>query len=323
MSGSPVGLGGSRLFSAMTPLELAAVESFLERRRLKDGELLFREGEVGSELYVVRSGSMGSYVTQGDGSRRELYEFGPGDQFGEMAVIETAPRSATCYAKGETELYVLEAIDFYRLVWEHPVIGVKLLTSLISVMTRWLGEASGFLGDMVRWGEAARRRSVTDDLSGLFNRRFLDEALRLRFSRGSAETRLSSLLMLDIDHFRDINAEFGPTAGDAVIANLGAAFGRLVAEPGIAARLSGDEFAVFLPGIGKADAAALAERLRSAAEGLYLEFRPGPEHEPKRVTISVSIGVAEGDLGSEALVSEADKMLFLAKDSGRNRVAVA
>jgi diguanylate cyclase (GGDEF)-like protein len=323
MSPAHDSLAGSRLFKTMSPLELAAIESFLEKRSLAPGEILFREGEVGSELYVVRSGIMGSWVAQADGSRRDLYEFRAGDQFGEMAVIETAPRTATCYAKEPTELYVLAAIDFYRLVWEHPVIGVKLLSSLVGVMARWLDEASGFLGDMVRWGEAARKRSITDDLSGLFNRRFLDEALRLRFSRGSPETRRSSLLMLDIDRFREINATFGPEAGDAVIANAGTAFGRLVAEPGIAARLSGDEFAVFLPGCPIEDAALLAERLRLAAEALYLEFRAGPGSEPRRVAITVSVGVATGCERADSLVAAADKALYRAKEGGRNRVVVS
>ena len=313
-------LAASLLFSSMSGEELSLVEGFLEPRSLAPGEVLFREGDMGSELYVVRSGAMSSWVAQADGSRRELYAFRPGDHFGEMAIIETAPRSATCYALEETELWVLAAIDFYRLVWERPLLGVKLLKALIGVMSRWLDEASGFLGDMVRWGEAARRRSVTDDLSGLFNRRFLDEALRLRFSRGSPETRASSLLMLDIDRFREINASFGPAAGDAVIANAGTAFGRIVTEPGIASRLSGDEFAVFLPGVGIEDSKALAEKLRKAAEALYLEFRTAPGQKPIQVTISVSIGVASGSEGAESLVNEADKALYLAKEGGRNCV---
>jgi diguanylate cyclase (GGDEF)-like protein len=317
-------LSSSPLLAGMTPLELAAVESFLELRRVPAGEILFRQGETGSELYLVKSGSMGSYVTQADGSRRELYSFGPGDQFGEMAVIEREPRSATCYAKEDTELRVLAAIDFYRLVWEHPMIGIKLMRPLVGVMSRWFGEASGFLGDMVRWGDAARRRSITDDLSGLFNRRFLDESIRLRFSRGSPEARRSSLVMLDIDRFREINARFGPAAGDAVIANAGPAFAAVVDEAGLAARLSGDEFAFFLPGLGIDAAAALAEGIRAAAEALYLEFKPSPTSAPERISITVSVGVAEGGASGgdspEALMEAADRALYRAKEGGRNRV---
>jgi diguanylate cyclase (GGDEF)-like protein len=304
----------------MSRLELNAIEAFLERKRLDEGQILFHEGDPGSELFIVREGLMGSYVNQNDGTRREVYDFKPGGQFGEMAIIETAPRSATCYAKKASDLFVLEAIDFYRLVWEHPVIGVKILTSMIGTMKSWLDEASGFLGDTVRLGETARKRSITDDLSGLFNRRFLEETVRFRFSRGSAEARRSSLVMLDIDRFRDINAEFGSQAGDSVIAKVGAAFAKVVADPGLAARLSGDEFAVFLPGTRIDEAAEVAEALRVAAAGLAIEFCPGPAAAPRRIAVTVSLGVAEGDRDFEALSAAADRALYRSKEGGRNRV---
>ena len=123
------------------------------------------------------------------------------------------------------------------------MIGVKMLSSMARVMVSWLDEASGFLNDLVRWGESARRRAITDDLSGLFNRRFLEEAMQLEFSQTGKRDNSRSLLMLDIDRFREINAQFGAQAGDCVIAQAGTAFGMLVGDRGIVARLSGDEFA--------------------------------------------------------------------------------
>jgi CRP-like cAMP-binding protein len=213
------------LCSGMSGLELNALSAFLEARRIPAGQIVFREGETGQELFIVRSGRIGSYVAQSDGTKREIYEHLPGSLFGEMAVIEGEPRSATCYAKEDAELFVLDAIDFYRLVWEHPIIGVKLLSSMARVMVSWLDEASGFLGGLVRWGQTARRRAIADDLSGLFNRRFLEETVRLRFSRGSSGSRRCALIMLDIDRFRGINATYGPQAGDAVISSAATIFG--------------------------------------------------------------------------------------------------
>ncbi|MGO8692072.1 MAG: GGDEF domain-containing protein [Rectinemataceae bacterium] len=314
------------LFSGMSGLELNAVSAFLEARRIPSGQIVFREGETGQELFIVRSGKVGSYVTQSDGTRREIYEHVPGSLFGEMAIIESEPRSATCYAKDDVELFVLEAIDFYRLVWEHPVIGVKLLSSMARVMVSWLDEASGFLGGLVRWGETARRRAIADDLSGLFNRRFLEETIRLRFSRGSSSSRRCALIMLDIDRFRGINAVYGPQAGDAVISSAATAFGALLGEGEIAARLSGDEFAFFLPAAGKERALELAERIRSEAEGLWLEFRTSRDHPPERVAITVSLGVAwspETASSPDELIGAADRALFRAKEEGRNRVCQA
>ena len=314
------------LCTGMSGLELNALSAFLEARRLPSGQTVFREGETGQELFIVRSGRIGSYVTQSDGTRREIYEHLAGSLFGEMAVIEGESRSATCYAKEDAELFVLDAIDFYRIVWEHPVIGVKLLSSMARVMVSWLDEASGFLGGLVRWGETARRRAITDDLSGLFNRRFLEETIRLRFSSGSGGSRRCALIMLDIDRFRGINATYGPQAGDAVISSAATAFGGLLGEGEIAARLSGDEFAFFLPAAGEERAMALAESVRREAESLWLEFRTSRERPPERVSITVSMGVAwSPELAStpDELLGAADRALFRAKEEGRNRICRA
>ncbi len=319
-------LAGMSLFRGMSGLEVNAVSAFLEPRRFPAGSTVFREGDSGQELFIVRSGRIGSYVSQADGTRREVYEFTPGVLFGEMAIIENEPRSATCYAKDDAELLVLDGIDFYRLVYEHPVIGVKLLSSMARVMTSWLDEASGFLGGLVRWGEAARRRAITDELSGFFNRRFLEEAMAARFARGAGSSRRCSLLMLDIDRFRDINAAFGQSGGDAAIAAAASSFVPKIREGEVGARLSGDEFAVFLPSGGLDRALELAEDMRRAAEALRLEL-PSPRApqggRPEPAFITVSIGAAASPEHAdtpEALLAAADKALYKAKEGGRNRV---
>ena len=316
-------LAGLPLFKDMSGLEVNAVSAFLEPRRFTAGSTVFREGESGKELFIVRSGRVGSFVTQSDGTRREVYEFAPGLLFGEMAIIENEPRSATCYAKENSELLVLDGIDFYRLVWEHPIIGVKLLSSMARVMTAWLDEASGFLGGLVRWGEAARRRAITDELSGLFNRRFLEETMGTRFARGAGSSRRCSLIMLDIDRFRDVNTAFGPKGGDEAIAAAATAFAPCIREGEVCARLSGDEFAVFLPSGGIDRALELAEELRKSAEALRLKLPALSSGRAAMAAITVSVGAAASpEHGStpEELVAAADKALFRAKEGGRNRV---
>ncbi|HQO65134.1 MAG TPA: GGDEF domain-containing protein [Spirochaetales bacterium] len=311
------------LFAGMSGLELNAVSAFLEPRRYAAGAVIFRRGEPGTEMFIVRAGRVASLALDRDGNERQLYEFGPGRFFGEMAIIENEPRSATCVALETTELLVLEGIDFYRLVWEHPMIGSRMLVSMAKVMAGWLDEASGFLTDLVRWGETARKRAVTDELSGLFNRRFIEEASRSRFARNSSEPPLCSALMLDLDRFHALNERFGTMAGDSIISTAGAAYSRLIRDGDVAARLSGDEFAFFMPDAGPEEALAAAERIRSETESLYLEFRSGPGATPQRVSLSASIGVASSPFDatdSAGLFAAADKALFSAKEAGRNRV---
>ena len=335
----------SSLFSTLDGLQLNAVSAFLGERHYNAGQIIFKQGEQGTEMYIVRSGKVTLLARDKDGSDREVYEFGPGRFFGEMSIIEGEPRSATCEALEETELLVLEGDDFFQLVWEHPMIGVRMLSSMAGVMAGWLDEASGFLGDLVRWGETASKRAVTDSLSGLFNRRFLEEAVRGRFSRAGGSLPGCALLMLDIDHFHAINERYGASAGDAVIAAAGAVFGKLVRDGDVAARLAGDEFAFFMPDAAIEEAMALAERIRSAAAGLVLELVPlVPGNEPaaasqlgrepviqstspvEPVGVTVSIGVAASPIQAkdpETLTALADKALFRAKEEGRNRVVTA
>jgi len=312
------------LFSGMSGLEVNAVSAFLEPRRFLKGDIVFREGESGKELFIVRSGRIGSFATLPDGSRREVYEFGPGILFGEMAIIEDEPRSATCYAKEDAELLVMEGIDFYRLAWNHPMIGIKLLSSMARVMVSWLDEASSFLGGLVRWGADARKRAVTDELSGLFNRRFLEETIEARLA--ASPSRRCALLMLDLDRFREVNAAYGPQAGDAVIGGVSKVIASVLREGEIGARLSGDEFAVFIPAAGIERAMELAEELRAAVEAAATRLTPVGGRESRPVTVTVSIGAAAGpELASSvaSLVQAADKALFEAKGSGRNRIVSA
>jgi diguanylate cyclase (GGDEF)-like protein len=198
-----------------------------------------------------------------------------------------------------------------------------MLKAMSRVMVGWLSDNSRFLGDMVRWGETARKRAVTDELSGLFNRRFLEECIRSRFARGSAVSRRCSLLMMDLDRFRMLNASFGNMAGDAAISTVATAVNRIIREGDIAARLSGDEFAIFLPDASRQEALRMAESLRAEVEMLYLEFRKGPELEPERVRLTASVGLAsspeEADT-PENLIALADRALYKAKEEGRNAV---
>lgn len=314
----------SPLFLGMSGLELEAVAGYLEPRSYPAGAVIFHKGDPGTEMFIVKTGLVASLAVDSDGNERQLYQFGPGRFFGEMSIIENETRSATCVATVDTELFVLEGMDFFTLVWEYPMIGTKMLSSMSHVMAGWLDEASGFLHDLVRWGETARRRAVTDELSGLFNRRFIEETARTRFSRSTGEAPVCSALMLDLDRFHALNERFGTGAGDSIIKSVGAAYGRLLRDGDVAARLSGDEFAFFMPDAGPEEAVKAAERIRAETESLFLQFRTGSSTVHETIHLSASIGVASSPRDATdavALFEAADKALFRAKEAGRNRIA--
>ncbi len=161
------------------------------------------------------------------------------------------------------------------------------------------------------------RLSTTDMLTGLSNRRHFDqEAARVWNDRAHAPFVLA---ILDIDHFKLFNDAAGHAAGDACLATVAHALeGALRRDTDRAARYGGEEFVVLAPGMAAADAAELGERLRLAVEDLHI---PHPGLPGLMVTISVGVIWKTGRAGSfDALLRDVDKLLYQAKDAGRNHV---
>jgi diguanylate cyclase (GGDEF)-like protein len=317
----------SPLFAGMSELEYNAVTAFLERAHIDQGELLFSEGDRGEDMYILVSGKLSAFVAQSDGTKRWMFNINSGDFFGEMSIIANEPRSATIVAKEDSDLMVLQGIDFYRIVFEHPMIGVKLLKAIGTVQNMWLNQSFKHLDDLARWGENARRRAITDELTGLYNRRFLEESIKDRFDHGAIGLRKIALMMMDLDRVHEINNRFGLKAGDRVIISAAETIRRYLRNGDIAARLSGDEFGVLLPDTDKRDARSIAEEIRQTmSENKVKVPRAANSREHINLTIRISIGIAIAPTHAknrEGLVIVADDALRKAKRMGRDRVEMA
>ncbi|MDR1128973.1 MAG: cyclic nucleotide-binding domain-containing protein, partial [Treponema sp.] len=159
---SPVrALAAFPLFADLGEFELDAITAFMDRRRIGKGETVFNEGERGEEIFFLISGSFNAYITMEDGARFWAFSVPEGSFFGEMSVIAQQPRSATLVAAEDSDLLSLHVLDFYRILYEHPMIGIRLLESIGRVQSGWLDKSVLHLNDLLRWGESARRRAVT------------------------------------------------------------------------------------------------------------------------------------------------------------------
>jgi diguanylate cyclase (GGDEF)-like protein len=168
--------------------------------------------------------------------------------------------------------------------------------------------------------EELRKLSITDSLTGLYNRRHFMEVLANEVARAWRHKHAFSVMMIDTDHFKKYNDASGHQAGDALLKKIGIIFKESLRNVDYAARYGGDEFIVLLPEVGSRGALEVADRLRErvAAETLTCKTQ--------RVPVSLSIGVAafpEHGETLEALVASADSALYHAKGSGRNRVVLA
>lgn len=161
--------------------------------------------------------------------------------------------------------------------------------------------------------QAAEARALRDPLTGLPNRAALDRAV------GSAPAGSNSVLCVDLDHFKRLNDTHGHAAGDAALRHVGALFRRALREGDLAARIGGEEFALWLAGADAPTALEVAERVRATVEETPFEWAG------RTIPITCSIGVASTDSAKAVLnlVTTADAALYRAKRTGRNRVEVA
>jgi diguanylate cyclase (GGDEF)-like protein len=154
--------------------------------------------------------------------------------------------------------------------------------------------------------------AVRDGLTGLFNRRYFNELINVEINRIKRAPAALSLLMLDIDNFKNYNDTQGHPAGDEVLKNAAKVFKDSVRAMDIVCRYGGEEFIIMLPQTGKPGAKIIAERLRVQV-GLYLP-----------TTVSIGIASLPEDAQSiEELIHKADDALYQAKNSGKNKTCVA
>jgi len=317
----------SPFFSDMSVLEISAITAFLKQRTIKQGETVFNEGDTGESMFIMLSGKLSAFVRRSNGTQYRMFDIKSGDFFGEMSIIVHEPRSATLTAMEDTDIAELPGEDFFRIVLDHPMIGVKMLKAINNVQNNWLDQTSRHLSDLIRWGEGARRRAITDELTGLHNRRFIDDSIKDRFEQGSVGIRPMALLMLDLDRIHGINERHGIKAGDKVFITVADILRTYTRAGDICARFSGDEFAVFLPDTVKNDALNIAERIRETVETRKISVPHTPDAVDQiEISTRTSIGVALAPVHAntkEAFFLAADNALRKAKEKGRNRVELA
>lgn len=180
-----------------------------------------------------------------------------------------------------------------------------------------VGQAAPVLANL-RNLAVAEIRAATDGLTGLPNKRAVADAMKRMFAQASTTTSSLVLLLLDLDHFKQINDQRGHPVGDQVLANVGAVLRSGLRTGDFAGRNGGEEFAILLPGTGIPAGLEIAERIRAAVAEISL---PGAD-----VSVSTSIGVVgfpDHATTLDRLERLADAALYLAKRQGRNRVELA
>ncbi|WP_166360153.1 sensor domain-containing diguanylate cyclase [Pseudomonas akapageensis] len=258
----------------------------------------FSESENFKRILEAKQGSFTSLSTR---TRQErLYTF---SRVGDLPLI-------VIVAQPTAEVYAS---------WKRTVVMIGVATGLLCIGILWL---TVLLGRELRLRHRAEQDlatlAATDSLTGLANRRCLDQTLELEWARAQRGTRPLSVLMVDVDHFKAFNERHGHQGGDEALRNVAQVIEQCIRRPGdLAARYGGEEFVVVLPETDSRGALMIAETIRSS-----IEAQPpfGSDTQPITVSVGVSSQWADADKMLEALLCAADAALYQAKHNGRNQV---
>ena len=296
--------------------------AYLEFEQRDADEWLFHQSDDGDKLFLVVSGSLTAYVQRTDGKELAIAAFEIGSFFGEMALIDGEPRSAGCRAETESRLLSLDRNSFITLKHEHPEIAFSIMRRMLLDTKNRLSTTSAFLSDLVQWGEAARKRAVTDDLTGLYNRRYLDDTVESLVESIGREGGKFSLVMIDLDRFSSINDEYGQGIGDEVLKAVVEVFKAHLRTGDIAARYGGDEFNIIFPKTAGIDALDICNTLCEKVADLDVLVDAGGSI--TQVTTSQGIATFPDDgKSTESIREAADAAVYRAKEAGKNCVVHA
>ncbi|MBD3239480.1 MAG: diguanylate cyclase [Chitinivibrionales bacterium] len=282
---------------------------------LAPNETIIKAGRVNQTMYLILSGSLGIHLEENESEPLAVLK--AGETVGELSVIDDRPASATVVSRTEARLLAIDESTFWRLAEASH----EFATNMLLMLAQRLRGTNSNIAQHIRQRRQSEHEARLDGLTGLHNRRWLEETLPRVVARHQRDGRPCVVIMVDIDHFKEYNDTYGHPAGDRVLAIASRVMSSNVRPTDLIARYGGEEFLVILPDTDLVGARAAAARLRDAVGRSHIRTTEGVELPP--VTISLGAALLRDGQSAEALVQTADTALYKAKRNGRNRVEIA
>lgn len=228
--------------------------------------------------------------------------------------------------KGLVLWFIAGYLGYALVLSKETVLAAELLEAVIfftGACFVWLvAHLAWQMGQALLRVDLLEKENVTDPLTRIHNRRFLDRCLGVEIARARRYRTPLSILLLDIDHFKALNDRYGHQAGDYVLGQLARELSSTVRAQDVVGRYGGEEFLIIVPNTALSEAVHFAERLRETIAARRFEV-PDMEGKLQEIRVTASIGVAALEKGTddgERLLRTVDQRLYQAKGQGRNRV---
>ncbi len=278
----------------------------------KKDEILIKAGEPNLNLYLILSGQFKVNLNSGDTDPVAI--LGTGQSIGEISIFDHQPTSAEIIADTDSRVLVLDENILWFLVNQSHTIAYNLLSVLAQRMRYGNSVINTIKSLLIKY----EHTSTVDPLTGLFNRRWLDDMMTRVMQRCSTSNQPLSAFMIDIDFFKQYNDEHGHIAGDDALRIISYLILQNLRPEDMVARYGGDELFALLPRQDLAIAKHVAERLGNKVCKTEIKHSDGTVL--PALTISIGVAKMKDNDSPENLINAADNALYRAKHSGRNMV---
>jgi diguanylate cyclase (GGDEF)-like protein len=297
-------------------IPLSSLESVLTRCQPFDvaaGTVLIERGARNDQVLLVLRGGLRVFLDDEDLPHHVLLK--PGECAGEISVIDGRGASATVVAAEDSRLLRLDRDTLWHLIGSTADAARNLLLVLSGRMRR----DNDLLLASLRQRREFEHMATVDGLTGLRNRRWLDDVFPRQIERCARTGAPLSLLLADVDYFKRFNDRYGHVVGDHALQRVAEVLATSLRPTDLIARFGGEEFAALLPSATTDQAVLAAERVRRTLAGRPVLVENDRD---TSVELTLSVGVAQLRAGDtlQSLVAAADSALYRAKSTGRNRV---
>ncbi|MBI5891803.1 MAG: GGDEF domain-containing protein [Nitrosomonadales bacterium] len=297
-------------------MDFSGIEYMLERSALRDlipGEKLLQPELANHYLYLILEGELRVHLI--GQATLEHVTLAAGECTGEISLVDGQNPSALVVAVKPTRVLAVPHDTVWSLVDQSHEVARNLLAIIAG---RMRNDNSALITSHSKRKQYEHQATV-DTLTGVHNRRWMNEAFPRVLQRCAIDALPSAIMVIDIDHFKRVNDTYGHLVGDVALKMMANVMSVNLRPHDLLVRYGGEEFAILLPDTRIEEAKSIAERLRTMISSNEIHS----EDQVFRITISIGIAASRKNEKLEDLFGEADRALYQAKESGRNRVEIA
>lgn len=300
----------SPLFQGVQREVLSRHLSMVNCRTLKKGDVLLSPRQHNDLIYVILSGRLSVHLNQPDDVPIAL--FGQGECVGEISLLDDGLVSAYVIAETDCNLLTIDHVSVWALINDSH----RAALNMLSILTRRIRVSDQLIVESMEQQQGYEKTNLIDDLTGLYNHHWVNEAFHKQIRRSSMNNKPCTLILLNVDGFKQFNEQYGDLGGDQALRTIAQTMLDCMRPNDMAARYHSEKFAILLPNTPLAEGNIAAERLRTNVAQKNIVVPSGDVLPSVTVSLGLSETCANDTL--EQLISRAESAVLEAKAAGGN-----